>query len=70
MPSVSAGTLDCIPANWPATAALRARDRRAASGDIAEAGSQRLQRVQISSRARLASHRQRCARASPQVATR
>ncbi len=48
---------------------LRACDRRAASGDIAEAGSQRLQRVQISSRARLAAHRHRCARASPQVAT-
>ena len=70
MPSVSAGPPDCIPANRPATAALRARDRRAASGDIAEAGSQRLQRVQISSRACRAAHRQRCARASPQVATR
>jgi len=70
MPSVSAGTPDCIPANRPATAALRVCDRRAASGDIAEAGSQRLQRVQISSRACLATHRQRCARASPQVATR
>ena len=56
------------PREPPAPAALRGRDRRAAGGDIPRSAAQRPPRARISSRARLAAHRHRCAAASPQVA--
>ena len=58
------------PANRPALAALRARDRRAVSGGIPESAAQRPPARQGSVPVpRLAAHRHRRAAPSPQVAT-